>query len=164
MVGSKVNGTLDDRRVSEQTWVHEDDSADAERISERMDYFLDLETRSTNHSELFQVANYGLAGQYSCHYDQVLMDKRHIQNREVFNIYAGDRMLTLMGYLSDVLAGGYTVTSIEAEPSNAALWNATRMYNGWASCARRLGRAKRSLRILVRMRDMCSFLYTYCCK
>lgn len=109
MVGSKVNGTLDDRRVSEQTWVHEDDSADAERVSKRMDHFLDLETRSTNHSELFQVANYGLAGQYSCHYDQVLMDKRHIQNREVFNIYAGDRMLTLMGYLSDVLAGGYTV-------------------------------------------------------
>ena len=70
MVGSKANGTLDDRRVSEQAWLHEDDSADAESVSRRMDDFLDLETRSTNHSELFQVANYGLAGQYSCHYDQ----------------------------------------------------------------------------------------------
>ena len=82
MVGSKANGTLDDRRVSEQAWLHEDDSAHAEAVSRRMDRFLDLETRSTNHSELFQVANYGVAGQYSCHYDQVLMDKRHIQNRE----------------------------------------------------------------------------------
>ncbi len=109
MVGKSMNGTLDDRRVSEQTWVHEDDSEAAERISQRMDQFLDLETRSTNHSELFQVANYGIAGQYQVHYDQVLMNKGHLQNREVFNIYAGDRMLTAMGYLSDVLAGGYTV-------------------------------------------------------
>jgi hypothetical protein len=44
-----------------------------------------------------QVANYGLAGQYSCHYDQIMMDKKHIQNREVFNVYAGDRIATLMG-------------------------------------------------------------------
>ena len=59
MVGKGTNGTLDDRRVSEQTWVHEDESEAAERISKRMDRFLDLETRSGNHSELFQVIVFG---------------------------------------------------------------------------------------------------------
>jgi prolyl 4-hydroxylase len=127
MVGNKINGTLDDRRVSETTWLHEDDSEAAERISKRMDYFLDLETRSTNHSELFQVANYGLAGQYQCHYDQVMMDKGHIQNREMFNLFAGDRMMTAMGYLSDVLAGGYTVfplvgAHVKPEKGTMVVW------------------------------------------
>ena len=109
MVGKALNGTLDDRRVSEQTWLTEDDTEATARITKRLDYYMDLEVKSTNHSELYQVANYGLAGQYYAHYDQVMMDKRHIQNREVFNVYAGDRITTVMGYLSDVLAGGYTV-------------------------------------------------------
>lgn len=109
MVGKALNGTLDDRRVSEQTWLNETDAEATARITRRLDYYLDLETMSTNHSELYQVANYGLAGQYYAHYDQVLMDKRHMQNREVFNVYAGDRTATVMGYLSDVEAGGYTV-------------------------------------------------------
>ena len=51
----------------------------------------------------FQVANYGIAGQYQVHYDQVMMNKGHIQNREIFNIFAGDRMLTAMGYLIELI-------------------------------------------------------------
>ncbi|TRY78772.1 hypothetical protein TCAL_01746 [Tigriopus californicus] len=109
MVGQRLNGTLDDRRVSEQTWLTEKDANATMRLTHRIDTFLDLESGSTNHSELYQVANYGLAGQYDVHYDQVLMDKRHMQNREVFNMFAGDRMASLMGYLSDVAAGGHTV-------------------------------------------------------
>ena len=49
-----------------------------------------------------QVANYGLAGQYNVHFDQTMMDKRSLQAREVFNVRNGDRMATIMGYLSDV--------------------------------------------------------------
>ena len=42
---------------------------------------------------------------------QVLMgvSRSALQARELFNIYAGDRLATLMGYLSHVPAGGYTV-------------------------------------------------------
>lgn len=109
MVGKAMNGTLDDRRVSEQTWLEESESEAARRLTERIDNFLDLEATSTKSSELYQVANYGLAGQYYAHYDQTMMDKKSLQTREVFNIFAGDRVATIMGYLSDVLAGGYTV-------------------------------------------------------
>ena len=35
--------------------------------------------------------------------------KNDLQSREMFNLYAGDRMATVMGYLSDVPAGGFTV-------------------------------------------------------
>ena len=37
----------------------------------RIDHFLNLNATSSSASELYQVANYGLAGQYVSHYDQV---------------------------------------------------------------------------------------------
>lgn len=35
------------------------------------------------------------------------MDKSSIQNRDVFNLAVGDRMVTIMGYLSDVESGSF---------------------------------------------------------
>ena len=64
------------------------------------------------HAIAQQVVNYGVAGQYDSHYDQTMMGSGKIvdlQKRIVFNREAGDRMATIMGYLSDVTAGGYTV-------------------------------------------------------
>ena len=72
---------------------------------------MNLNATSSQDAELYQVANYGLAGQYTSHYDQVLMgtSPAAIQRREIFNLYAGDRLATIMGYLSHVSAGGFTV-------------------------------------------------------
>jgi len=111
MVGKQGNGTADDRRVSEQAWLNETDTVALATLTNRIDHFLNLNATSSQDAELYQVANYGLAGQYYAHYDQVLMDanKYSLQAREVFNMYAGDRLATFMGYLSDVPAGGYTV-------------------------------------------------------
>jgi len=111
MVGKMGNGTSDDRRVSEQAWLNETDANALNSITHRIDMFLNLNATSVQDAELYQVANYGLAGQYTQHYDQVLMTggKHTLQHREMFNIYAGDRIATFMGYLSDVASGGYTV-------------------------------------------------------
>ena len=56
MVSAKTsNSSLgDDNRVSEQTWLNEDMSAAAKRITGRLDGFLDVEATSTKHSELYQ--------------------------------------------------------------------------------------------------------------
>ena len=63
---------MSDYRVSEQTWVHESMSPNgAQKITDRIESFLDLSAHSTRDAELYQVANYGLAGQYDVHYDQV---------------------------------------------------------------------------------------------
>ena len=108
MVGKSMNGSIDDNRVSEQSWMTEKVIA-ARRLTRRIDQFLDMEATSDVHSEAYQVANYGLAGQYFVHYDQSMMDKKSLQAREIFNLKMGDRLATLMGYLTDVMAGGYTV-------------------------------------------------------
>lgn len=39
----------------------------------RIDHFLNLNATSSQDAELYQVANYGLAGQYTSHYDQVIV-------------------------------------------------------------------------------------------
>merc|ERR1712156_1093538 len=112
-VGKSMNGSLSDYRVSEQTWITEEMSPNgAAKLTKRIEGFLDLEAESTEDAELYQVANYGLAGQYDVHYDQIMMTNdpaSRMQKREVFNAKMGDRMTTLMGYLSDVQLGGNTV-------------------------------------------------------
>ena len=45
--------------------------------------------------ELYQVANYGMSGQYNTHHDAVLMDKHSRQQKLVFNIDNGDRIATV---------------------------------------------------------------------
>ena len=44
----------DDSRVSEQTWLNEEMSPAAKRLTERLDGFLDVNAYSTTHSELYQ--------------------------------------------------------------------------------------------------------------
>ena len=58
-----------------------------------------MEAESTEDAELYQVANYGLAGQYDVHYDQIMMTNdpaSRMQKREVFNAKMGDRMTTVI--------------------------------------------------------------------
>ena len=48
------SSTTDESRISEQTWLNEDMSKAAKRITARLDGYLDVEATSTAHSELYQ--------------------------------------------------------------------------------------------------------------
>ena len=56
MVSSKTANSSHggDDRVSETTWLNEDMSEAAKRVTARLDGFLDVEATSTLHSELYQ--------------------------------------------------------------------------------------------------------------
>ena len=99
MVGNKYNGTMTDYRVSEQTWINEEMSPMGPgRVTTRIRNYLNLNAYSSLDAELYQVANYGIAGQYDVHTDQVLMGNdpaTNLQKREMFNRYAGDRLATV---------------------------------------------------------------------
>ena len=107
MVGnSHGNSTMSDYRVSEQTWINEEMSPDgAAKVTDRIQNFIDLMALSTRDAELYQVANYGIAGQYDIHWDQVMMENNpasNMQKRELFNYMSGDRLATVISKLYSI--------------------------------------------------------------
>lgn len=96
-----LNGTksvTSNTRISEQTWLMETENQSADRLTKRIKSYIGLNTESVKDAELWQVANYGLSGQYYAHYDAVLIEKdpkKNIQQRELFNIVNGDRIATV---------------------------------------------------------------------
>ena len=90
-------GKEDDLRISEQAWLVEWEVPSLDRLRQRLEALFRLKTLSERDAELYQVANYGLSGQYNSHHDAVLMgvDKNHKMQRHVFNINNGDRIATV---------------------------------------------------------------------
>ena len=90
-------GKEDDLRISEQAWLVEWEVPSLDRLRHRLEALFRLKTLSERDAELYQVANYGLSGQYNSHHDAVLMgvDKNHKMHRHVFNINNGDRIATV---------------------------------------------------------------------
>ncbi|XP_015792160.1 prolyl 4-hydroxylase subunit alpha-2-like [Tetranychus urticae] len=130
---------ISDTRTSQTTWFSEDDDELIDRINRRVSEVTGLSTKmNESHSELMQVANYGMGGHYTPHYDYLIVDRppeeRHlVPEREA---YAGDRTATLMFYLSDVQKGGGTVfprlgVSLKPRKNSAAFWY-NLQYNGEA--------------------------------
>ena len=74
-------------------------------------------------SESYQVANYGIGGQYGAHWDasdSLSGSKELPVDQQVYSKATGDRMSTFMAYLSDVEVGGSTafpLLGIAAQPS-----------------------------------------------
>ena len=83
-------------------------------LSERVQDATELLTLPPYSSESYQIANYGLGGQYSTHHDsqgffEGTLNHRSNPSQYRHNAGVGDRFVTVMGYLSDVEVGGATV-------------------------------------------------------
>ncbi|XP_068757238.1 prolyl 4-hydroxylase subunit alpha-1-like [Montipora capricornis] len=92
-----------DYRTSQSAWIEDSVSPIAKRISQRLQAFTGLSLEPP-HSEPLQVANYGMGGHYEPHFDYVQNSDGTLPNGEI-----GDRVATVLFYLSDVDAGGSTV-------------------------------------------------------
>ncbi|KAM7437418.1 hypothetical protein ABFA07_012971 [Porites harrisoni] len=90
-------------RISQSAWLEDSDSSIINRISRRIQGMTGL-SLDPAHSEPLQVANYGIGGHYEPHHDYVQNSDRSLPHGE-----DGDRIATMLIYLSDVDAGGATV-------------------------------------------------------
>ncbi|XP_059097153.1 prolyl 4-hydroxylase subunit alpha-2-like isoform X1 [Tigriopus californicus] len=101
-------------------------------VARRIKYATGLETERPFSGESFQIANYGLGGQYQIHLDGLgFFDGQINPHREKtqfkHNNAVGDRLATFMAYLTDVEAGGHTVfpllgVSAKPEKGSAIFW------------------------------------------
>ena len=90
-------------RTSQTAWFSPDQHEFVERINRRIGEATQLSAdMQLSHSELMQVANYGMGGHYTPHYDYLIVDRpedeRHLVPEREFQ--AGDRTATLMFYVS----------------------------------------------------------------
>lgn len=90
-----------DYRISKSSWIKSEMDSIVAKIYKKVSKITDLDTRSY---EPLQIANYGLAGQYEPHYDHASEKKPRR-----FAMYGGNRLATMLIYLTDVEKGGSTV-------------------------------------------------------
>ena len=90
-------------------------------LNRRISLLSQMRTQAPYASEYYQVANYGVGGQYGTHWDAFNLHKT--DNGQDM----GDRIATLMAYLSDVQVGGNTAfpmlgISVAPERGSALFW------------------------------------------
>lgn len=127
------NGTTDmvsKTRTSQTAWFSPDTHPIVNRMNRRIEAATGLSADMTDsHCELMQVANYGMGGHYTPHYDYLIVDRPEEERDQVDEreLYAGDRTATVMFYLKDVVRGGSTVfprlgVHLKPELGAAAFW------------------------------------------
>lgn len=92
-------------RTSKNAWLEENENASLPAIRRRMEIVTGLIYTPETASEHFQVANYGIGGLYKTHTDSTV----NREDTDPWMLHIGDRIATLMVYLTDVEAGGATV-------------------------------------------------------
>ncbi|XP_061396375.1 prolyl 4-hydroxylase subunit alpha-2-like [Musca vetustissima] len=107
------------RRTSKFSWFKDNFSNTTMRINQRI---RDMTGFDISGSELLQVANYGLGGHYDGHYDFFNVS----DSTEVVRLH-GDRIATVLFYMSNVEQGGATVfpelkTAVFPRKGTAVMW------------------------------------------
>ncbi|CAO1333269.1 unnamed protein product [Diamesa hyperborea] len=117
-----VNGTTaveeSNIRVAKLAWLPDMENEIVARISRRVE---DMTGLTTSSSEELQTQNYGIGGHYELHYDFTP------KTDEPFTTNTGNRIATVLFYLSDVEKGGATVfpyikVRIQPKKGAAAFW------------------------------------------
>jgi len=110
-----------DYRVSKSAWIFDDMDEIVAKVMKKVGDITNLNMRF---AEALQVANYGIAGQYEPHFDHATLKKP-----KEFAIWGGNRIATMLMYLSDVEKGGRTVFTntgpgviIAPQKGSAAFW------------------------------------------
>uniref|UniRef100_A0A915BIH4 Prolyl 4-hydroxylase alpha subunit domain-containing protein n=2 Tax=Parascaris univalens TaxID=6257 RepID=A0A915BIH4_PARUN len=88
-------------RISKSAWLKGTDHPVIDRINKRIDLMTNLNQET---AEELQVANYGIGGHYEPHYDMSTRGER-----EPYRVGMGNRVATVLIYMSDVESGGATV-------------------------------------------------------
>uniref|UniRef100_A0A182PQA7 procollagen-proline 4-dioxygenase n=1 Tax=Anopheles epiroticus TaxID=199890 RepID=A0A182PQA7_9DIPT len=103
MVGDDQKRTVSKTRTSSNAWLDDAMHPVVRSISKRTEDMTDL---AMSAAEQLQVGNYGVGGHYLPHYDYGVPE----DGKEVYPaIGKGNRIATVMYYLSDVAIGGATV-------------------------------------------------------
>ncbi|CAH3038026.1 unnamed protein product [Porites lobata] len=119
--GKTGNLEYADYRISKSGWLEDYEGEVIERLSLKLEAVTGLSTARI-HSEALQVVNYGIAGQFEPHVDHAMNNKSAI-----LRMGMGNRIATVLIYMTDVEAGGSTVfldakTIIKPQKGTAAFW------------------------------------------
>jgi prolyl 4-hydroxylase len=94
---SKTDSKHTKQRVSKSAWLYDSEHCKIASLSRRMSLLTNL---SLETAEALQVLNYGIGGHYEPHYD-FSRPSKYVED--------GNRIMTVLCYMTDVEAGGGTV-------------------------------------------------------
>ncbi|VDI52743.1 prolyl 4-hydroxylase [Mytilus galloprovincialis] len=117
-----------ENRISRTAWLSDIQYPKLEKITSRVKLITGLETEYKerfSNTEMYQVLNYGVGGMYRPHLDA--MYEAAGKSSGADTIESGDRIATVMFYLSDVMYGGATVfpkvnARVQVKKGSAAFW------------------------------------------
>uniref|UniRef100_A0A0R3RL89 Fe2OG dioxygenase domain-containing protein n=1 Tax=Elaeophora elaphi TaxID=1147741 RepID=A0A0R3RL89_9BILA len=121
-VQNSVTGQLETAsyRTSKSAWLKDEEHEIVHRINRRIDLMTNLEQET---AEELQVGNYGIGGHYDPHFD--FARREEVNAFESLN--TGNRMATLLFYMTQPEAGGATVfthvkTAVLPTKNDALFW------------------------------------------
>jgi len=147
--GIGVDKQVSDLRLSQSHWIEDRTNKLVDKLSERMNWITGLRTSAMfdkgakkEEYEYLQIGSYGTGGYYDVHQDPLFVYKDHhyiassVEPSRLGTYPTGDRMSTLMFYLSHTKAGGYTVfprlgVAVRPEKGSAILWHNIQE-DGWS--------------------------------
>ncbi|KAK9871119.1 hypothetical protein WA026_011403 [Henosepilachna vigintioctopunctata] len=107
-------------RISKSAWLRDIEHKYIADISQRAS---DMSMLSMESAEELQVVNYGIGGHYEPHFDFARKDEKHAFK----DLGSGNRIATILFYMSDVAQGGATVfpnilASVWPKKGSAVFW------------------------------------------